>query len=116
MQDVPPIQFYAVYDGHGGLDASNYASKHLHLNFAKQEDMTENVLEALKKSIKQTDDDFCAKAKNEVRYVIVVCFAWTHRLKILETCINVLSEPCKLLVSTFFLYVLAGLPNLAFIF
>ncbi|CAK8694781.1 unnamed protein product [Clavelina lepadiformis] len=64
-KDVPIIQWYAVYDGHGGLDASTYAAKHLHLNFMKQENCHTDVDEALKKCIRKTDDDFCEKAKVE---------------------------------------------------
>ena len=67
IQDCPTIQWYAVYDGHGGLDSAIYSSKQLHLNFAKQEDFVTDVPQALKSSILKTDQDFCAKAKIEVR-------------------------------------------------
>lgn len=66
IQGQPETQFYAVYDGHGGLDASVYASKQLHLNLVKQETFTTDMENALKKCILQTDENFCTKAKREV--------------------------------------------------
>nr|CAB3265080.1 protein phosphatase 1F [Phallusia mammillata] len=65
LTSLPTIQFYAVFDGHGGLDAAVYAAKQLHLNLIKLENFQENLTESLKSSIRKTDDDFCSKAKNE---------------------------------------------------
>ncbi|XP_078482507.1 protein phosphatase 1F isoform X1 [Ciona intestinalis] len=58
-QDQPVTQFYGVYDGHGGVTASNYAAKQLHVRYI------ENDSRDMKTCIQTLDDEFCAKATKE---------------------------------------------------
>ncbi|KAM9371722.1 protein phosphatase 1F isoform 2-T2 [Phaethornis superciliosus] len=57
--------YFAVFDGHGGVDAANYAATHLHVNVGLHEEMLKNPAEALKCSFQKTDEMFLLKAKRE---------------------------------------------------
>ncbi|XP_074655695.1 integrin-linked kinase-associated serine/threonine phosphatase 2C-like [Tubulanus polymorphus] len=69
--DVSRLSFYAVYDGHGGKRASNYAAKHLHINLTEkfpkgdltqlEKDMKKCMLEVYKK----TDEEFLKEAAKQ---------------------------------------------------
>ena len=68
--------FFAVYDGHSGVDASNYAATHLHCHLARNKCLEKDPLLALKEAFEKTDKCFVAKAKREVRSNIIY-FIWT---------------------------------------
>uniref|UniRef100_A0A8D0HK99 Protein phosphatase, Mg2+/Mn2+ dependent 1F n=1 Tax=Sphenodon punctatus TaxID=8508 RepID=A0A8D0HK99_SPHPU len=57
--------YFAVFDGHGGVDAANYAATHLHVNIAHHKEILKNPTEALKGSFLKTDEMFLSKAKRE---------------------------------------------------
>ncbi|XP_065502138.1 protein phosphatase 1F isoform X3 [Caloenas nicobarica] len=57
--------YFAVFDGHGGVDAANYSATHLHVNVGLHEDIVKNPAEALKCSFQKTDEMFLFKAKRE---------------------------------------------------
>nr|XP_034954221.1 protein phosphatase 1F [Zootoca vivipara] len=57
--------YFAVFDGHGGIDAANYAAAHLHVNVAHHKDILKNPVEALRESFQKTDEMFLAKARRE---------------------------------------------------
>lgn len=66
-QDYPCSQaFFAVYDGHSGVDAANYAATHLHCHLARNSNITEDPGQALKEAFEKTDECFVEKAKREV--------------------------------------------------
>lgn len=58
--------YFAVFDGHGGVDAANYSATHLHVNVGLHEEIVTNPAEALKCSFQKTDEMFLFKAKREV--------------------------------------------------
>lgn len=58
--------YFAVFDGHGGVDAANYAATHLHVNVVHHKEFLKNPVEALRQSFQKTDEMFLAKAKWEV--------------------------------------------------
>ena len=63
--------YLAVFDGHGGLYASIYASAHFHDNLVKHPDFDSDPANAIKATFRQTDDEFCNKADREVCDVVI---------------------------------------------
>ena len=61
-----PQSYYAVFDGHGGVDAAVYAAAHLHGNMVQHESFENDPAEALKGAFVKTDTDFVHKAEREV--------------------------------------------------
>ncbi|XP_061905059.1 protein phosphatase 1E [Entelurus aequoreus] len=65
IQDQEEQAFFAVFDGHGGVDAAIYAANHLHVNLARQESLAQDPGEALRRAFKITDQHFVKKASRE---------------------------------------------------
>lgn len=65
-QDQEEQAYFAVFDGHGGVDAAIYASIHLHVSLVHQEMFQHDPLEALCKAFRVTDERFVQKAAREV--------------------------------------------------
>lgn len=66
LEDANESQaFFAVYDGHGGVEAASFAQAHLHHLLSKQESFSANPLAALKSAFLETDAQFIAKAERE---------------------------------------------------
>nr|XP_020478349.1 integrin-linked kinase-associated serine/threonine phosphatase 2C isoform X2 [Monopterus albus] len=68
---VSRVSYFAVFDGHGGARASQFAAEQLHHNLAKKFPCgdTENVDKLIKKCLldtfRQTDEDFLKKASSQ---------------------------------------------------
>lgn len=75
FQDQEEQAFFAVFDGHGGVDAAIYAANHLHVNMVHQECFSQDPGEALCRAFRVTDERFIRKAKMEVRAQIGI--VWT---------------------------------------
>ncbi|KAG8146288.1 hypothetical protein E2320_012649 [Naja naja] len=65
LEDDVDRAYFAVYDGHGGIEAANYAAAHLHVNMAHHEKLLENPAEALRDSFQKTDEMFLLRARRE---------------------------------------------------
>lgn len=65
-QDQEEQAYFAVFDGHGGVDAAIYAANHLHVNLVHQESFSQDPSEALCRAFKVTDERFVKKASREV--------------------------------------------------
>ncbi|KAJ8342939.1 hypothetical protein SKAU_G00328670 [Synaphobranchus kaupii] len=65
LQDQEEQAYFAVFDGHGGVDAAIYAANHLHVNLVRQEMFNQDPGEALCRAFKLTDERFVKKASRE---------------------------------------------------
>ncbi|XP_067864569.1 protein phosphatase 1E [Heptranchias perlo] len=65
LEDQEEQSYFAVFDGHGGVDAAIYASLHLHVNLARQEIFQHDPAEALCRAFRLTDERFVQKAARE---------------------------------------------------
>ncbi|KAL4223701.1 Protein phosphatase 1E [Mactra antiquata] len=65
LKDHPPESFYAVFDGHAGIEAALFASKHFHSNLVHHCDLAKDPASACKSAFKVTDEQFIPKAKRE---------------------------------------------------
>ncbi|KAL0994458.1 hypothetical protein UPYG_G00122510 [Umbra pygmaea] len=65
IQDQEEQAFFAVFDGHGGVDAAIYAANHLHVNMVHQECFSQDPGQALCRAFRVTDERFIRKAKLE---------------------------------------------------
>lgn len=65
LKDGVRRAYYAVFDGHGGVDAANYAATHLHVNLGQHEGLTSDPDAAFKAAFSCTDHMFRGKAKRE---------------------------------------------------
>ncbi|XP_063059671.1 protein phosphatase 1E [Engraulis encrasicolus] len=65
LQDHEEQAFFAVFDGHGGVDAATYAANQLHVNLVKQEEFRSDPSLALCSAFRLTDKRFIQKASRE---------------------------------------------------
>lgn len=65
-QGYGPASYYAVFDGHNGIDAAIYSVSHLHQYLAENPHYPKNPLLALKEACQSTDELFTLKADREV--------------------------------------------------
>jgi len=66
LKEQHNIQMYAVFDGHAGVEAAEYASKHLHVKLVNHASFPIDIPVCLKDCLKTVDEEFCMSAKNEV--------------------------------------------------
>ncbi|XP_034548564.1 protein phosphatase 1F [Notolabrus celidotus] len=65
IQDGVRRAYYAVFDGHGGLDAAVFSATHLHVSLSKQETLQSDAAEAFKGAFTHIDHMFRGRAKRE---------------------------------------------------
>jgi protein phosphatase 1E len=65
LDEYPYQAFFAIYDGHGGVEAAEYARNHLHVNVVYSEHFATDPEQALRAAFAQTDIDFLAHARRE---------------------------------------------------
>lgn len=70
QDDIPPTQYYAVFDGHGGVEGADFAAKLLHFRLASHGSFKSDLTDAIGKSIKALDEEYCEKCKRDVRISI----------------------------------------------
>ncbi|XP_004681159.1 PREDICTED: protein phosphatase 1F isoform X2 [Condylura cristata] len=65
LSDPVDRAYFAVFDGHGGVDAARYAAVHVHVNAAHRPELLTDPETALRKAFQCTDEMFLWKAKRE---------------------------------------------------
>ncbi|KAM7309753.1 uncharacterized protein ISCGN_006741 [Ixodes scapularis] len=65
IQDAPRHSYYAVFDGHAGLEAANYATAHLHRNIVVQPDFLSDPVHAIQEGFAATDRNFLQRSSKE---------------------------------------------------
>lgn len=65
LKGYPNQSYYAIYDGHSGVEAAVYAVTHLHCNLVRSQYFATDVHHALKSSYKVTDKCFLEKSARE---------------------------------------------------
>ncbi|GFT19091.1 hypothetical protein NPIL_208171 [Nephila pilipes] len=65
LKDAPAHSYYAVFDGHSGVDAASYASAHLHVNIVKHPAFLTDTETAIAEAYKITDENFLKKCSEE---------------------------------------------------
>lgn len=63
MQSAKQYSYYAVFDGHAGVDAATYAAAHLHHNLVSSQAFRDgDIVDALKIAFNVTDADFLERS------------------------------------------------------
>ncbi|XP_020496812.1 protein phosphatase 1F [Labrus bergylta] len=65
IKDGVKRAYYAVFDGHGGVDAAIFAATHLHVSLSRQESLQSDAAAAFRSAFTHTDDMFRCRAKRE---------------------------------------------------
>ncbi|GJN16379.1 hypothetical protein PR202_gb03362 [Eleusine coracana subsp. coracana] len=65
--DDNQINFFGVFDGHGGTHAAEYLKEHLFVNLLKHPAFITDIKSAISEAYKQTDSDFLDAESNSLR-------------------------------------------------
>jgi len=65
LENAPAQAFFAVYDGHGGVDAAEFCASQLHLQVANNTKLADDPATALQEGFRKTDELFLKKAERE---------------------------------------------------
>lgn len=65
LKGHPPQSFFGVFDGHAGIEAALFTSKHIHCNLVHHCDLEKNPVDACKNCFRVTDEQYIPKAKKE---------------------------------------------------
>lgn len=59
--------YYAVFDGHAGIEAAAYAVSHLHCHLAANLKALESPVDAMRNAFRKTDENFLQKCQKQVK-------------------------------------------------
>ncbi|XP_076337196.1 uncharacterized protein LOC143239700 isoform X2 [Tachypleus tridentatus] len=65
LKEGPQHSYYAVFDGHAGIEAASYGAAHLHLNLVHHPDFYTDTEKAIKEAFRITDQQFLERSGKE---------------------------------------------------
>jgi len=78
LEEEPETSFFAVYDGHGGKDASKFCSEKMHKNAVKSKSFQTNKRKALRRAFTKTNESYMLKAKDDGCTALVALLTEKH--------------------------------------
>lgn len=65
LKDIPHHSYYAIFDGHAGIEAASYCAAHLHWNIVNHPAFLSDTEKAISEAIDLTDKNFLERSYRE---------------------------------------------------
>jgi len=85
-QGLPETAYFAVFDGHAGVEAAIYSKCHLLNNIIHHPLSSSDLNKAITEGITVTDKNFCVKAVEEVCSSNIVLYSPTNHTACFSGC------------------------------
>jgi serine/threonine protein phosphatase PrpC len=76
LENYEKQSYFAIFDGHAGVEAANFAKIHLHFNLIHHKLFKDDVASALVEAFAQTDKMFLENSAIEVNMLFLIVFTF----------------------------------------